>query len=289
MEEVRALVLSGGGSKGSYQAGVVDYLLRVLGRRYAIHAGVSVGAINSVWLAHFRDGEEQEAACGLVQFWQGISTDKVRKRWFFGDLSVLWKPSRYNSEPLRKYLAARLDPERVRKSRKRLFVGAVSLDSGRFEAFTEQAGSMLLDAVLASASYPAMLLPIKLAGELWTDGGVRDVTPLATAIDAGATVVDVVMCTPRDKRYSELRDPNALDVLERAVSIMTDEVIETDIALARAYNQIAKHEPNGKRRHVEINVIRPSEGLGVSSLNFDPEDMARLLEQGRADAQEQAH
>ena len=53
----RALVLSGGGARGAYEAGVLRYILeavpRELGRpaRFDIISGTSVGAINAAWLA----------------------------------------------------------------------------------------------------------------------------------------------------------------------------------------------------------------------------------------------
>ncbi|MFU8803058.1 MAG: patatin-like phospholipase family protein [Bradymonadaceae bacterium] len=53
----RALVLSGGGARGAYEAGVIRYILEVLpdslGRppKFDIVCGTSVGAINAAWLA----------------------------------------------------------------------------------------------------------------------------------------------------------------------------------------------------------------------------------------------
>ena len=48
----RALVLSGGGAKGAWQAGVIDSLIR-RGSRWDIFAGVSVGALNAALLAQY--------------------------------------------------------------------------------------------------------------------------------------------------------------------------------------------------------------------------------------------
>jgi NTE family protein len=53
----RALVLSGGGARGAYEAGIIRYILEVLpdhlGQvpRFDIICGTSVGAINAAWLA----------------------------------------------------------------------------------------------------------------------------------------------------------------------------------------------------------------------------------------------
>ncbi len=53
----RAVVLAGGGARGAYEVGVLDYILRTLSRkmgrelRFDIYTGTSVGALNASWLA----------------------------------------------------------------------------------------------------------------------------------------------------------------------------------------------------------------------------------------------
>lgn len=56
-ERKRALVLSGGGARGAYEAGIIRYIFEVLPDylgevpRFEIICGTSVGAINAAWLA----------------------------------------------------------------------------------------------------------------------------------------------------------------------------------------------------------------------------------------------
>src|SRR5262245_8748277 len=73
----RALGLSGGGARGAYEAGVIGYLWRLLGRHFVenspfrILCGTSVGAINTISLAA---SAHQPATQGdfLVSHWQGL-------------------------------------------------------------------------------------------------------------------------------------------------------------------------------------------------------------------------
>jgi NTE family protein len=73
--ERTALVLSGGGSKGAFQAGVVSYLYDELGFRPQVIAGTSVGSLNAAKLAEgevVRDGSVVHAAQRLRELWSGI-------------------------------------------------------------------------------------------------------------------------------------------------------------------------------------------------------------------------
>jgi NTE family protein len=78
----RALVFSGGGARGAYEAGVVRYLLdelpQRLGRRVHLDilCGTSVGAIHASYLAataHEADGRGQR----LVDFWTSMRVDEI--------------------------------------------------------------------------------------------------------------------------------------------------------------------------------------------------------------------
>jgi NTE family protein len=47
----RALVMSGGGSKGAFELGAVDYLVNERGLDFQVIAGVSTGSLNATMLA----------------------------------------------------------------------------------------------------------------------------------------------------------------------------------------------------------------------------------------------
>jgi len=78
----RALVFSGGGARGAYEAGVVRYLAeelpRRLGRpvRFDLHCGTSVGAIHACFMAATAD-EPQGRGARLVDVWSRMRVDEV--------------------------------------------------------------------------------------------------------------------------------------------------------------------------------------------------------------------
>ena len=75
---VRALVLSGGGAKGCFEAGALQYLWNERGYRPDIICGVSVGAINAVKLGEGR----ARAADELVELWlsNASAPDRIFRR-----------------------------------------------------------------------------------------------------------------------------------------------------------------------------------------------------------------
>ncbi|HLL53948.1 MAG TPA: patatin-like phospholipase family protein [Myxococcaceae bacterium] len=79
-----ALVLSGGGARGAYEAGVVRYLREELPAsvrghvRFDILCGTSVGAITACFLAATMDQPESQGAW-LAAMWNELSLEKVYK------------------------------------------------------------------------------------------------------------------------------------------------------------------------------------------------------------------
>lgn len=72
-----ALVLSGGGARSAYQAGVLRGLARnIPGFRFPIVVGVSAGAINAAFLAS-HSGTPAEAAEDLATLWSGLRVEDI--------------------------------------------------------------------------------------------------------------------------------------------------------------------------------------------------------------------
>ena len=158
---MRALVLSGGGAKGAYQCGALQYILGELQVNYDAFCGVSVGAINSAYLSMFKTGQEIECVSEFTNLWSGLETSNIYKRWKpFGRWHALWNKSFYDSSPLHTLIRKHINLDKVRNSGKLVNVGAVSLNSGKYTIF-DQTCDHFIDAVIASASFPIMLSPVE--------------------------------------------------------------------------------------------------------------------------------
>lgn len=281
---MRALVLSGGGCKGAYEAGAVRWLIGRRGIRYSMVCGVSAGALNASVLCMHPVGHEQKAADALDSLWQNASESSVYRSWFpFGKIAGLWKSSVLDSSPLHKLARTVLDGKAIRSSGRAIRVGATSLTTGKYRIFDESYHDVV-GAVLASSAFPAMFEPVELDGELWTDGGVREVTPLKAAVEAGATDVDVVIPFPAFTVPGMPRSPSAVQVALRSIEIMSDAIVENDLGRALTYNRAAESGSDPARRKVNIRVIRPSGILTANPLDFDPALIREMWEAGLRDA-----
>ena len=97
-----ALVLSGGGSRGAYQAGVWQ-ALREMGIPIHMVTGTSVGAINGAAIAQGAFSEARE-------LWRSLETTKVF------DFSQALQKGGASYTDLKEILASRLDEEAIRAS-----------------------------------------------------------------------------------------------------------------------------------------------------------------------------
>ena len=289
---MRALVLSGGASKGAYQVGALKHLLGELEIQYDAVCGTSVGAINAGWLAMYKHGQEKECIYGLEELWRGLATSDIYVSWinwpkpfsYFGYIKALWKPSLYDSTPLMGLIRSQYDSDKMRASGKKLRVGAVSLNTGEFRLFDESFEEMT-EAILASSSFPGVFLPIKINGHLWTDGGVKEITPLKSAISLGADAIDVIITSPEKDLSEFTENPNIIKLGPRIIDIMSEEIMLNDLARALEINELIKNGaeiPN--KRYIDIRVIRPDHKLVESSLDFEQKFIDPMISKGYADA-----
>lgn len=282
---MKALVLSGGGSKGPFHVGAIRRLVGERRIHYPIICGVSVGALVGGFLAMYPEGDEVRAAADLDELFLGIKNRDVWKHWpVFRRVSGLWKPGFLNTAPLQKLVVDRLDPERIKASGKRLRVGAVSLTTGRYQTFTEDHDD-IAQALLASSSFPGFFPPIKMGDHLWTDGGIQQVTPIQAALQAGATEIDVIVTSP-EGAYSNFEEkPEALDVLLRSVNLMVHRLTWIDVRHAETVNRLVAAGLAPTKRMVKIRVMSPDSNLNGDSLHFDPDEAREISLRGYKKAQ----
>jgi NTE family protein len=280
---MRALVLSGGGSKGAYQAGALKHILGEKRVAYDALCGVSVGAINVAFLAMYKIGQEIESSLKLIDMWSQLDNTKIYKRWFpFGRWHAIWKNSFYDSSPLHNLLKSEINLDRIRNTGKAVNVGTVSLSSGKYTIF-DQTSDHFIDAVIASASFPGMLTPVKFLGQLWTDGGVKEISPIKKAVELGADIIDVIITSPAVRTKKFIENPTTVDILKRSIDLSTDKIMANDIEKVEMYNKLAENQLTNKK-YVKLNIIRPQNNLIEDLLDFRPEKIREMMLKGYNDA-----
>jgi NTE family protein len=269
-----ALVLSGGGAKGAYEAGVAAALME-RGLPVRLVGGSSAGALNAALIASGR-------ADRLEAMWRSITRERVYTLrapvvlagFLPGWLTLLAlneTTSIFDPAPLRELIGASLDFDRIRASPIRLLVTATDLASREKRVFDNR--TVTLDVLMAASAVPGLFPPVEVDGALLVDGGLTGRAPVLEALEADASVgrAVVVMSYAPTERGAE---PTTLRrALEESFELMMIQQIRRDTELARL-------------RHpaVDVQLLTPSSPLLLRPLDFDPEAMARLLALGRADA-----
>lgn len=279
---MRALCISGGGERGAFSTGVCQYLLGDLKISYDIFTGSSVGALNSAFLGCFPVGQEFEASTKLTSLWLNLKKEDVYKEWLCGKISGFWRSSFVNSKPLHKLIEKNISSKKLKASGKKVCVGAVAVETGKYHLF-HQDDPNFIKAVSASSSFPGGFIPVKFNGLSWIDAGIKSCSPLSTAINMGATEIDVIINSPelRVKRFKD--DPTAIDILYRSLELSTDKILTSDLQLAEMYNKLASNGLSDKKE-VKINIIRPSQNLTDDMLKFDPGQIRSMIDIGYMEA-----
>ena len=221
-----ALVLTGGGARGAYQAGVLSFLAeRFPELRIPIITGVSAGAVNASHLAQHR-GTFAEAVRDLVALWASLAPGSVFRvdarslysksaRWALrlllgGRGRSLWPRGLVDTEPLREFLRASMRPENgvltgIEHNLARGVLRAVALSTtsyttgqnvvwvqGREIVTWERpnrrsvSAHLTVEHVMASSALPIFFPAVRLGDAWYGDGGIRMAAPLSPALHLGA-------------------------------------------------------------------------------------------------------
>jgi len=280
---MRVLCLSGGGVKGAYQVGVLKKWIVEDGIEYDAFCGSSVGSLNSSILAQFPTGKSVESWLSLKAMWDGLSRSKVYSDWtFFGVLASLWKSSVYNSQPLQNLIAANVDATKIKTSGKKLRTVAVSMSTGSTRV-SDESDPDLVKRVMASSAFPVLFTPVELHGEQWSDGGLRNQTPLGEAIRMGADEVDIIMCSNPDLFTDFDTKSSAIPSrVLRSLEILTTQLEIDDLKICGYLNDLSELRPEFKK--IKIRVVQPTEVLTSDTFAFDQSVIQTLIAKGYRDA-----
>lgn len=308
-----ALVLSGGGARGAFDAGVAAGV-REAGVRPTVLAGTSAGALTAAVVAMgWSDAR-------IEDFWTSLRTrDVYRPRL---DLHRLVRPSRllagprtwlgfgghtttewlldllgwtwlFHLGPLRERLVDAIGGEVLPLADDiTLVVSAVEVGTGDLVRFSNRRPpdrdddgvrivELTVDHLLASAAIPGLFRPVAVDGVDHWDGGLASNTPLAAALqhDPDRAIV-VASSVPGDHDGV----PSSIgDVVAMAIEHVFRSAVLTDLDHARTVNDLVAAGADGKHRVVELVPVTPDEpvrGIG-DILDFEPSRASHFHAAGR--------
>ncbi len=244
----RALVISGGGSKGAFAVGILLQLRTVYPNlHFDLVVGTSTGALMSPLAA-------VEALPVLLQIYSTVTTDKVITTHRLGDR--LNQASIYTVEPLWQLINTYMTDARYQQilsSGKHIYINTTCLQTGSTTVFTSNPtpvvtgeypirsfhdGEHMRLSILASACQPVFMTPVMVDQAYETgpeknfqyvDGGVREYAGVQMAIDQGATEIFCILLSAATPGNIAQNYATLLPILERTVDIFTDDVEKNDL------------------------------------------------------------
>ena len=267
----KAIVLGSGGAHGEFQIGSLPTIARYH-RNFDFYAGVGVGSMHASVLAQYDDfliGVQK-----LTRLWQGMKKNQdILDPRPFGTLGALisdeaWASDAvFGNQKLKESILKNIDWEKI-KGKKNWAIRTTSLTDGLVYTISNDKdlmkatnthkkhlklslspnsnlfiGDKIYDFILAAGMVPTILPPVDIFNHRFIEGGIRDVAPLQTAVEAfklamqkGYTEAEFIIV---NNYVSELdhEAPEKLDsgteILLRAIKIMTIEMAKNDLILGQ--------------------------------------------------------
>ena len=268
MENV-GLVLEGGGMRGLYTCGVLEYFMENdLYFKYVI--GVSAGACNAASYISRQQRRNEKVIIGFVKDWRYMSLRNLilSKSYFGMDFIFDEIPNQHVPFDFRTFY----------ESPGVFLVGATDCQTGKSIYLNKDDLGEQFQALRASASLPMLSPIVNYKGYELLDGGISDAIPIKKSIEDGNTKNIIVLT--RNKGYR--KRPGKFNALLKLSYRNYPHLIETMQNRYKNYNETLDYiehlEDEGKAL-----VIRPSNKLEVGRLEKDPQKLYRLLHQGYED------
>ncbi len=338
-----ALVLSGGGARGAYEAGIIKWVREQMPVRAGRHAdirivtGTSVGAINACFFAATADHPDSQGQ-RMKEGWESLCIEDVISLGFRDMLRAVRilagrnppqpRPGQFRyggileTSGLERFVFRMIPWRQIHRNIQSGVMEAVSvsatrvgtghtmvfMDLGGREAPPWSRNPLVRTCVtrigprhaLASAAIPLLFPAVKIQGHFYTDGGLRQNTPMSPAIRLGADKLLVIslkhesgadVAAQREaaqrEREAEEAYPRPLYIAGKALNALMLDHTEYDMArMSRTnaileagrtafgdqFDKVLNSELTKLRgapmRRVDSLLIRPSIDIGTISSEF---------------------
>jgi len=257
------LVLTGGGARGAYQAGVMQGIAEItddmgITHPFSVITGNSAGALNAAYMAAYSD-RLRRASTRLRRMWDNLSTDQIFHVDAFSmfKLAVRWVwelttggldqekrvQALLDTSPLRRLIKDKLPVDRIwqnisNHSLDALAITAVNYSTGGSRTFFQSIDAheewhrsrrdsertqLTADHIMASTAIPLLFPPVKIGDHYYGDGSLRNYAPLSPAIKLGAEKLLVIGVRRKEVAVNEVT--MKLPSLARILSVILNFVL----------------------------------------------------------------
>ncbi|AVR45789.1 patatin [Christiangramia fulva] len=284
---MRALVISGGGSKGAFAGGVAQFLIQEKKHNYDLFVGTSTGSLLIPHLAagniqkiydiytnvtqrkifsinpfvvKRKEGREYVTINYFNTFWQFIKQKRT-----FGESKALRRNIRKNF--------SHEDFQQLKSRVKDVVVTVSNLSKNRVEykSIHEFEYDDFCDWIWISCNYiPFMSLATK-NGYEYADGGLGCVVPIREAIRRGATEVDAIILEAENMEYNKVLGKNPFSLMINLFGFLLDQV---------EYHDIIEGKLAAMNKKVKLNIYYTPTKLTENSLVFNKKAMKQWWQEG---------
>lgn len=265
------LVLEGGGMKGMYTAGVLDFFLDK-GIEFSSVYGVSAGACHMCSYLSKQRGRSLD-----------VGTDYLDSRKYCSVHSLLTTGDLFNVKTSYYLIPEYLNPydyAAFDRYAGRAYAVVTNIVTGKPEYLRLKDMKKDIEAVRASASLPLVSRNVKIGNKLYLDGGMTDAIPIRKSILSGNRK-NVVILT---KEEGFVRKPTTHLELLKLRYLKYPKVAEVMAERHITYNDtmayLEEQQANG-----QAFVIRPKNKSDVGRIEKDAEKLKALYEEGYRDAE----
>lgn len=266
------LVLEGGGMKGIYTAGVLDFFLDK-GLMFSNVYGVSAGACH---MCSYLSGQKGRA--------RDVNVDYLDDSMYCSAKSLLLTGDLFNVEMCYHLIPDYLYPfdhEAFAKYEGRAYSVVTNIRTGKPEYLRVKDLRTQIDLIRASASLPLVSRNVQIGKEKYLDGGISDSIPIERSILDGNRK-NVVVLT-KEEEYVRKPAGAAQLALIKTRYLKYPEIYKCMANRHNAYNQQMEYLER-QSRNGQAYIIRPRKESKVGRIEKNREVLLELYQQGYEDA-----
>ncbi|GGW31969.1 patatin-like phospholipase family protein [Arenibacter certesii] len=284
---MRAMIISGGGSKGAFAGGVAQYLIEEMNLNYDLFLGTSTGSLLISHLALDKiekikqvytsvDQNQIFSNCPFVITKKhgietiAISHYNVMKNFLKGSKTF---GESHNLLKLIKHTLSVSEFEELKRKALDIVVTVsnLSLNQVEYKSIKDYTYEEFCDWIWISCNYTPFMSLVKRNGCEYADGGLGCMVPIEEAIKRGAKVVDAIILQTEITQLNRMPSKNAFSLLTNMFAFMLDRIEQQNIRIGKF---------SATHNDAIINFYYTPTVLTTNSLIFEKERMTLWWESG---------
>lgn len=266
------LILEGGAMRGMFTSGVIDVLMEN-GIGFDGIAGVSAGA---VFGCNFKSKQIGRPIRYNKKYCNDPRYCSIRSLIKTGDL--------YNADFCYRDIPDLLDPfdrQTFKNNPVEFYIGATDVQTGKcLYHKCIDGGQTDIKWMQASASMPLVSRPVFVDGHLMLDGAIADSVPYKFMEQMGYNRNLLVLTQPDGYKKTKSKLSPLIRLLLRKYPAIAEATVER----YKMYNKQMEEIKQRQQKGISF-VIRPPKALGISRTESNPDELERVYQTGRHEAE----